>query len=217
MQIISVNVGQERELPGAKSGKTGIYKMPVKDPVYVSRLGLANDVIIDTKNHGGPDQAVYVYTVEDYRFCWARELDVLLEPGTFGENLTLKGRESARFTIGDRLYCGEVVLEVTAPRIPCVTLSRRMGDPEFARRFREEERPGFYCRVLQEGPLRAGMRVRYEPYRGEKITILEMFRNFYIPDYSEQNLRRYLSAPIAIRDREDKEARLQKLLEGRDG
>lgn len=215
MQIISVNVGEEREMPGVKSGKTGIFKQPVKDPVYVSRLGLANDVIIDTKNHGGPDQAVYVYTVEDYRFGWARELDVLPGPGTFGENLTLKGRESALFTIGDRLYCGDVVLEVTAPRIPCVTLARRMGDPEFVKRFREEERPGFYCRVLQEGLLKAGMRVRYERYKGEKITILEMFRNFYNPDNSEQNLRRYLRAPIAIRDREDKEARLKDSLEKR--
>ena len=80
------------------------------------------------------------------------------------------------------------------------------------KRFRQAERFGLYCRVLQSGSLQVGNPVTYTPYTGETITALEMFRNFYAPDPSEATLRRHLAAPIAIRDRVEKEARLQELL-----
>jgi MOSC domain-containing protein YiiM len=62
MKLISINIGQERSIPNAKaSGKTGIYKLPVNKPVPIASNGLPGDVICDTKNHGGPDQAIYIY------------------------------------------------------------------------------------------------------------------------------------------------------------
>ena len=210
MKIISVNLGVEREMPNGKAvGKTGIYKLPVEQPVRVSRLGLEGDAICDTENHGGVDQAVYLYSAEDYAW-WSQQLGAPLAPGTFGENLTISGQESAQFSIGDRLDCGDVLLEVTSPRIPCVTLALRMEDPQFVKRFRSAERPGFYCRVLREGSIQTGTPVRYEPYGGEKITILETFRDYYTPDESEQNLHRYLRTPVHYKVREDKEALLRK-------
>ena len=74
--------------------------------------------------------------------CLAAELGAELEPGTFGENLTIAGLESAAAWVGDRLRIGDVLLEVTAPRIPCHILARRMDDPQFVKRFRAAERPG---------------------------------------------------------------------------
>ncbi len=151
MRLVSVNIGQEQALSHAKaSGKTGIYKRHISTPVPVTAAGLQGDVICDTKNHGGVDQAVYVYGVPDYQW-WSQELGHDVAPGTFGENLTVTDLESAEVSIGDRLRIGPVVLEVTAPRIPCVTLARRMDDPAFLKRFRAAERPGVYCRVLREG------------------------------------------------------------------
>ena len=142
MRLVSVNVGREQALSHAKaSGKTGIFKRSVDTPVPVTALGLEDDTICDTENHGGADQAVYVYGAPDYRW-WSEELGRDLTPGTFGENLTVADLESADLTIGDRLHIGRVVLEVTAPRIPCVTLARRMEDPAFLKRFRAAERPG---------------------------------------------------------------------------
>ena len=58
---------------------------------------------MDTKNHGGPDQAVYVYGGADYAW-WSAELEQELAPGTFGENLTISDLESAPLAIGDRLH-----------------------------------------------------------------------------------------------------------------
>ena len=214
MNLISVNVGQMTSLPGVKNvGQTGIFKTPADGPVAVTAYGLEGDAIADVRHHGGVDQAVYVYGAPDYAW-WAAELGPPLDPGTFGENLTIDGLESARLSAGDRLHLAEVVLEVTAPRIPCATLAARMGDPTFVKRFRQAERPGVYCRVIRAGRAAAGEAVRLEPHPGPTISVLAMFRDYYDNDWDEAKLRRHLAAPIAVRAREDAEERLARLMGG---
>jgi MOSC domain-containing protein YiiM len=212
MQLLSVNVGRVHPINNGKAtGTSGIFKVPTSAPVKVTRDGLEGDAIVDMENHGGYDQAVYVYGSADCDW-WASTLGRALEPGTFGENLTISGLESAPVQIGDRLRVGAVLLEVTAPRIPCATLAARMGDPTFVKRFRRAERPGLYCRVIEMGTVQAGDLVCLEPYRGETITASEMFRWFYDGEISEVDLRRILAAPIDFRARRDYEERLTALL-----
>jgi MOSC domain-containing protein YiiM len=218
MELISVNTGHAEPIQKAKKlGVTGILKRPLESVGYIGPEGLAGDTICDTANHGGPDQAVYLYGTDDYAW-WSAELGRALEPGAFGENLTIAGLASAHFNIGDRLLVGDsvggVILEVTAPRIPCATLAARMGDPAFGKRYRAAERPGLYCRVIRPGNVQVGDTVTVEPYRGETVGVLEMFRDFYRPTLDEATLRRYLAAPVAIRDRVTKEAMLQRLKNG---
>jgi MOSC domain-containing protein YiiM len=179
--------------------------------VKVTKLGLEGDVVVDKKDHGGPDQAVYVYGAGDYEW-WSEELGREIAPGTFGENLTISDLESAHFNIGDYLHIGNVTLQVTAPRIPCGTFAARMDDPQWVKKFRRAERPGLYCRVTKEGSIKAGEPVSTESYTGETLSILQMFRDYYEKDKSEETLRRHLKAPIAIRAREDLEKELQSLL-----
>lgn len=217
MRLLSVNVGRERPIgKGNTLGRTGIYKRSVDEPVWIAALGLEGDTVSDTENHGGVDQAVYVYGVPDYAW-WTEELDRELPPGTFGENLTITELESVAAFIGDRLHIGDVTLEVTAPRIPCATLAARMEDPRFVKRFRWAERPGLYCRVIREGAVRAGDMVTLERYRGETISAIEMFRDFFDPNLSEVGLRRHLAAPVAVRDRVLKEKQLGELLVRKSG
>jgi MOSC domain-containing protein YiiM len=212
MQLISVNRGQERALENGKpSGKTGIYKLPVEGLVPITVNGIQGDVISDKRNHGGPDQALYVYGLPDYAW-WSAQLKRDLPPGTFGENLTLTELESASLSIGDRLMIGSVTLEVTSPRIPCITLARRMEDDAFVKRFGKAERPGVYCRVLQAGSVQAGDAVALERYSGETVTVIELMRDFYKPKLTEAAIRRFLAAPIAIRARKHKEQQLKNLL-----
>ena len=151
MHLLSINIGKTQPIK-TKSGMTGIYKQPVLNPVHISSNGLMGDAICDTENHGGVDQAVYIYGEPDYAH-WAKVFGREMLPGTFGENLTMSDLESADFNVGDELHVGAVTLQVTCPRIPCVTLATRMGDPGFVKLFREVERPGLYCRVLQAGGL----------------------------------------------------------------
>ena len=212
MELVNVNIGQERSMPNAKPlGKTGIYKIPASGPVQITRSGITGDVICDAKHHGGADQAIYVYGEPDYQW-WSATLGWEISPGTFGENLTIRGLESARLCIGDLLHAGGVTLQVTSPRMPYVTLAARMGDPAFSERFRQAERPGLYCRVLQEGQVQAGDPVQLEAYTGDTVTILEMFRDHYAPGLDEAKLRRYLSMPLGRRARVEKEKQLRKVL-----
>jgi MOSC domain-containing protein YiiM len=211
MYLLSVNVGTAQPI-STKSGMTGIYKKPVTALVNITSLGLDGDAIVDTENHGGYDQAVYVFGTADYDW-WASELARELAPGTFGENLTITDLESARFNIGDRLRVGVVLLEVTSPRIPCVTLATHMGDPQFVKRFRQAERFGLYCRVIKTGAVQAGDPVSLMPFPGETISALEVFRRYYAQEYDEATLRRALAAPLHGGTRSEYEDRLAALLD----
>jgi MOSC domain-containing protein YiiM len=212
MKLISINIGTEQTLQQKDHvEQTGIFKIPTDMPVQVTKLGLEGDVIISKKHHGGPDQAVYVYGMADYEW-WSKELGKELAPGTFGDNLTISNLESAQFNIGDYLHIGEVTLQVTASRIPCGTFAARMKDPQWVKKFRRAERPGLYCRVIKEGVVQVHDPVEVEKYGDETISILEMFRDYYEKDKSEETIRRHLNAPIAIRDREGLEEELQNLL-----
>lgn len=213
IRLESTNLGGRQSLHiSGRETDTGIFKQPVEGPVRVTRLGLEGDTIVSKKHHGGPDQAVYVYTAPDYAW-WAETLGRELAHGTFGENLTVSELESAGMLIGDRLTIGKVILEVTSSRIPCMTLETRMGIRGFAKQFRDAERPGFYCRVLNEGLVTAGDTVSLEPYNGETVSLIEVFRDFYEPVLEEAAIRKILAAPIAIRARVHKEKQLAGLLQ----
>lgn len=172
MKLLSVNIATPHSIEG-KSGLSGIFKQPQSGPVAIHPLGLENDAIVDTENHGGLDQAVYIYGTPDYDW-WAAELGQELAPGTFGENLTFSELESATIRVGDRFQIGEVLLEVTFPRIPCVTLARRMNDPGFVRKFHKAKRPGIYTRVLREGVVEAGMEAKHVPAEAGALLAIEM-------------------------------------------
>lgn len=212
MILLSINIGTERQQQRKDYVETtGIYKMPVDRPVEIKSLGIEGDAICDKKNHGGPDQALYIYGGADYGW-WSQEIGKELVPGTFGDNLTISDLESAAFNVGDYIRIGEVTLQVTAPRIPCGTFATRMGDPQWVKKFREAERPGLYVRVIKEGLIKTGDEVRVEKFTGETVSILQMYRDHYTKDYAEESLRRYLNSPIAVRERETLEEALQKLL-----
>jgi MOSC domain-containing protein YiiM len=105
-----------------------------------------------------------------------------------------------------------VTLQVTAPRIPCATFAARMEDPQWVKKFRHAERPGLYCRVIKEGYIKAGDSFSVEKYTGETLSVVQMVRDYYDRNKSEETLRLHLKAPIAIRDRVALEQELQALL-----
>jgi MOSC domain-containing protein YiiM len=207
MQLLCVNIGKAQPI-NAKSGESGIYKQAQREPVAVTYDGLAGDTIVDSANHGGPDQAVYSYGWPDYEW-WADQLGGDLGAGMFGENLTIAGMRSLDLCVGDRLQVGrEVLLEVTSPRIPCVTLAARMGLPGFVKQFAQAQRYGPYCRVLTPGTVQAGDPVRLIPYTGDRLSLAEYAGMFFAGKSSPAEIRRILALPVGIRDRAYYEAML---------
>ena len=209
MQLLSVNIGAPQPI-AAKSGQSGIFKRPVADAVFIGSLGPVGDHIQDIKNHGGPDQAVYVFTQPDYD-AWSAFLGQPLDPGVFGENLLISELESAAVPIGTRLRVGGVLIEVTAARIPCDTLAVRMNDPQFVKTFRRQRRPGFYVRVLAEGEVRAGDRVTLDRQMPPGTpTVLDTFEFFYTKSPTPEQMERLLTAPIHHKLRAELEERTRR-------
>jgi len=200
MHVLSINIGQAQPLdPNNPSRTSGIFKTPAVGPVHITVTGVTGDVIVNTQNHGGVDQAIYVYGRPDYD-AFERELGYALPNGIFGENLTISELESASFTIGDRLIIGDVVLEVTAPRTPCESLNARMKDNQFVKRFFAVDRPGFYCRVITPGIIQSGDAVAYQPYQRTGILIVDAHRIMRPGQtHSTDTIRRFLAEPIHIR------------------
>jgi MOSC domain-containing protein YiiM len=199
-RLLSVNVGLLEPLsPGSKK-RTGIHKHPVGGPVLCDSLGLVGDRIGAPRHHGGPDQAVYLYSAEDYAW-WASQLGRDCPPGLFGDNLTITAWwEDPR--IGDRVQFGEVLLELSAPRIPCATLAGRMGDVRFVSRFAEARRPGAYARVLTSGAIAPGSEGTVQCGDPHLPTITELFDLWYRTPRDRARLLALAKPPLAVRARE---------------
>jgi MOSC domain-containing protein YiiM len=207
LELFSVNIGQPESVAhGKRRFRSGILKRPTDASVLITTKGLAGDAILNRKHHGGPDQAVYAYSVEDYEW-WGQKLGATPAPGTFGENLTIRGLPT-NLAIGDRIVAGELVLEATAPRIPCSTLAAVMQDPNFGLAFRKARRPGVYFRVLSEGSVQGGDRASLLPVEGASVDILALFDIAFAPRPSVREIRRLLAAPVAERVRRMLEEKL---------
>ena len=168
--VLSVNVGAIAPYAVGTGKRSAIVKSPVDGPVAVRGVNLDGDDQADRRVHGGPEQAVYAYARESYEW-WEGELGRELAPGIFGENLTLEGIDVDGAVIGERWAIGSTLLEVTSPRIPCVKLATRVGDPAFVKRFAAARRPGAYLRIVQEGELRVGDAVLVADRPEHEVTI----------------------------------------------
>jgi MOSC domain-containing protein YiiM len=174
--VESVNVGTGNDvLIRGRTLRTGIDKRSVDGPVRVGRLGIDGDRQFDTRDHGGVDQAVYVYAGEDLD-DWAVRLDRALAPGSFGENLTVRGIDVNEARIGERWRIGGVVVEVADVRTPCATFQAWLQEPKWIRRFSEIGRCGAYLRVIEEGTLQAGDTVEVVQSRPHDVTVGLVFQ-----------------------------------------
>lgn len=196
MKLTAICLGRPEMLSG-RSYKTGINKMAVNAPMMVDAAGLVGDAVCNRKHHGGPDQAILLEGSVTLDW-WREELGRDLPAGSFGENLVVEGLDNREVCVGDRFVFEEVVLEATAPRIPCATFAARMDDPMFVKRYIAVGRPGIYCRVIVGGTMAAGERLRLTPHGGERVAARELLTSYGKP-LDEAQKQRFLNAPLAGR------------------
>jgi MOSC domain-containing protein YiiM len=198
-QVLFVNVGAVRTVDvGDRTIKTAIWKSPVEGRVPVRGVNVSGDEQADRSVHGGEHKAVYAYAWED-TLWWQEELGRELEPGNFGENLTLSGVDVPEAVVGERWRVGSALLEVSEPRFPCFKLGLRMGDPTFLKRFAAARRTGTYLRIVEEGDVGAGDAVELVA-RPDHGTTIGLFAETYLGDHSLAG--RLLEAALAPRWRE---------------
>lgn len=198
-KIIAVNAARETAIEaGGKTYQTGIFKQPLTGPAKINTLGIEGDTIVDTRVHGGEDQALYLYSLEDYQW-WSQQLGRELPAGCFGENLTISAFHDQPLKIGDRLTIADTVeLEITAPRVPCLKLASRMGDPTFGKQFVAAQRPGAYARVIRSGEVTAGDPIQWQPTERDYATVGEVFVEWHNKEWSEQVFKKALASPISV-------------------
>ncbi len=175
-KVLTVNVAavvHEGAWTGSE-GKTGIDKRPVNGAIRFTDNGLAGDVVVDKKHHGGFDKAVYAYASEDARW-WERQIGVEINNGAFGENLTTEGIDVNGALIGERWRIGNVLLEVSEPRIPCRVFAGFWDRPTLIKDFTAALRPGSYLRIIEEGEIKAGDLIRVEFKPQHEVTIRDLF------------------------------------------
>lgn len=136
--------------------KGGVPKLPVHDS-FVGTLGLDGDSHNDKENHGGPDRAVCLYSLELIDSLRSEGHPIV--PGTAGENITVCGLEWTELVPGVQLRLGEsVLLEITSYTTPCRNIAKSFSDGRFSR-ISQKTHPGesrVYARVLTTGVVRTG-------------------------------------------------------------
>lgn len=141
-------------------GSGGIPKFAVAS-ASVGPLGLEGDAH-RFKLHGGPNRAVCLFALEDYR-SMQRDGVPCEPPGAFGENVLIEGLDFTQLRPDDELAIGpELIVAIHDVREPCGTLKK------LDKRFPDlmVGRSGFVCRVVRPGVLTTGEHVRVRTSSG---------------------------------------------------
>jgi ferredoxin-NADP reductase/MOSC domain-containing protein YiiM/ferredoxin len=194
--LVSVNVGLPIDIEWqGKIVHTAVWKRPVAGRVMARRLNLDGDGQGDLAGHGGEHRAVMVYQLDSYRY-WETHLQRHdFEYGQFGENLTVDGLGDDKVCIGDRYRIGGALFEVTQPRVTCYRVGIRMNNPQMPALLVSHKRPGFYCRVIEEGEIGAGDEIVKVADGAEHVTVREIDGLLYLPDRTLGQLQRALRIP----------------------
>jgi MOSC domain-containing protein YiiM len=105
--------------------------------------------------HGGPGAAICVHLSDHYSF-WNALYNMNLQAGCVGENITLGDISETQVCAGDQVRLGTALVQVSGPRVPCANQARRIGRPDWVKLTIQENRTGFYLRVLEPGVIQAG-------------------------------------------------------------
>lgn len=176
MIVKSVNIGAKRSIPyNGKVIETGIFKKPVSS-IFLGEKDVEKDAVIDRKYHGGIDQAVYAYSGNHYEYWKQLYPNLNWNFGMFGENLTISNLEETEIHVGNTYQLGDVVLEVTKPREPCMKLGLVFGTQQILKEFWNSTKSGIYFKVLKTGEVKTGDELRLLEKFENNLTIAEVYK-----------------------------------------
>ncbi len=138
----------------------GVPKLAIES-ADIGLRGVVGDYQADQKNHGSPDQALCVWSLEVIEAL--ADEGHPIQPGFAGENITVAGIDWSLVVPGVTLLLGDsVVAPVTGDTTPCVSNAAWFKDRDF-RRMSHIRYPGWsrmYTSVTTGGSIRVGDPVR---------------------------------------------------------
>ena len=183
MKLIALNLSEPKPYTfGNRHGETGIFKTAVSHRVETTQSGLVGDTQVDTKNHGGPDKAIYGFSTAESRF-WAETLGSDAIPaGKFGENLLIDGLDDSEVAIGDTFKIGNTTLQVAQPRQPCFKMNIAFDLDSMVTQFIARGHTGIYLRVLQTGDIGQDDTVELIDRAENLLSVATLFTACFNPD-----------------------------------
>lgn len=189
MKLLSINISLEKEIShNGKIIRTGIFKKPVNHRVFVDKTNLEGDSQSDLLNHGGEDKAVYAFASDRYEHWRALLSQSDLNNGAFGENLTISSLDESELCIGDKLVLGDLILEVSQPRVPCFKLGIALNNKDAPYLFTKSFSTGIYFRVKQEGFIEAGCDITVIKNISNAVSVQSLFRAYFDKSYADSKL-----------------------------
>lgn len=157
MKVISTNIGEKVTFNwNGKSIETGIFKKPVKKPIFLGISDVERDTVCDRENHGGKDKACYFYGANHYSFWKEKHPNLIFNYGMFGENITLDNVDETTIRIGSTYRIGNAIVQISEPRIPCFKLGYRFNNQAVIKEFINSSYSGFYVRIIKQGEVKVG-------------------------------------------------------------
>jgi len=157
MQVISTNLSKPTTVKWrGRDIKTGIYKKPVNESIFLGKEDVQNDTVIDRKHHGGEYKACYLFGAEYYPDWKIKFPHLQWDWGMFGENLTVEGLKEDELHIGSIYKLGTATVQITEPRQPCYKLGIKFGTQLVIKEFINYGHPGTYIKILEEGEVQKG-------------------------------------------------------------
>ncbi|MCF2874482.1 MULTISPECIES: MOSC domain-containing protein [unclassified Tenacibaculum] len=177
MKVVSTNIGERKEIDWkGKSITTGIFKFTIDEPIFLDIEDVRGDAVCDRVHHGGIEQAVYAYSEKHYAYWKEFYPDLDWRYGMFGENLTIDDLDESKIHVGDTYKVGEVIIEVTKPRQPCMKLGVRFNNMKIVKQFWKQDFPGIYFKILETGKVKSGDEFEQIKSCPENPTIAEVYQ-----------------------------------------
>ncbi len=195
MKVVSTNISEGKTiLWRGKEVKTGIYKYPVDEPIFLDTEDVKEDHVIDRRYHGGVDKACYLYSLNHYEFWKEKYPDLEWNYGMFGENLTVDGFDEHSIKIGAIYTLGDATVQISRPRQPCYKLGIRFGNQGIIKQFIDSLLSGVYVRVLEPGLVKVGQEFTLKTKHTNGISIAEL--NTLMFHYDEEIHRELLKRAL---------------------
>ena len=210
MKVISTNIGKATTfLWNGQEEQTGIFKYPTDEALFLGKMEVLKDTVIDREHHAGINKACYLFASDHYPYWRHLYPELEWNWGMFGENITLEGLDESTIRIGDIYNIGSALVQVSQPREPCYKLGVRFSNAKILKQFIDYGYSGTYVRILEEGFVKKEDQLILVEKSKNSLTVKECFQiilskekdpiilqkainNDSLPEYKRERLKKYL-------------------------
>ncbi|MEZ4796044.1 MAG: MOSC domain-containing protein [Flavobacteriaceae bacterium] len=190
MKIVSTNIAEPQYVAiNGEQQRTGIFKKPTNQPIYLDKDEVKGDEISNRKVHGGIYKACYLFSADNYPYWKNLYPHLDWQYGMLGENLTVENLDETLMHVGDIYKVGKSLIQVTQPREPCTTFAAKMGSLDILQQFVAHGKPGTYVKVLQPGEVAVGDTLELVEKSKYPVSVADFFKVLFDKEKNQKHLK----------------------------